>query len=33
VLVPLGSGAKVSVSNPSSTAVALTVDVVGWSSG
>jgi SpoIID/LytB domain protein len=33
VLVPLGSGAKVSVRNGATAALHLTVDVVGWSSG
>lgn len=33
VLVPLGSGAKVSVRNVSPAALHLVVDVVGWSSG
>jgi stage II sporulation protein D len=33
VLVPLGSGAKVSVHNGAASAMHLVVDVVGWSSG
>jgi SpoIID/LytB domain protein len=33
ILVPLGSGAKVSVRNGSSAALSLVVDIVGWSSG